>query len=313
MSGGVSGLSGGQILILRIFLSACLGFLFCTSVFAFTANDKVIGYSGKMNCSGPDAPLIIDLWIFYDEGKPTGYMRLGWWKHNVQYKEDVNVPIDVVENAAEDFDLSISKIPVNERLGVSGEISYAGTNVFVALSHADWNCDQASLKRRQNFPTISAAAVRDLRRRYTEDQLANGPSRGEVREQMTAAAAYRLCNPQRIEDAIAQEALESTGVIDYSAVKNQCIASMFGVPIGILIFDLTDWGCEVGPQDGTAQCNGVMSLRCDTPTDISDISGGICSAGTMDYADFFGDGQFLYNKDAGKWTASSIEITAKER
>lgn len=299
--------------MLKVFLSFALGSLLCNSVLAFTADDKIIGYSGQLNCSEPDAPLIINLWIFYDEGKPTGYIRLGWWKQNVQYKEDVNVPIDVVENSSEDFDLSISKIPVNERIGVSGEISYAGENVLVALSHPDWTCEEASLKKRKNFPTISASAVRDLRRQYTEDQLAVGPSQEEVRDQLTAAAAYRLCNPQQLEAAIAFEALEATGTVDYSAVGNQCIASMFGIPVGILFFDLTDWNCALGSQDGVAQCDGVMSLRCDTPTDVSGISGSICSAGTMDYADFFGSGQFLYNKDEGKWTASGIEISGKER
>ncbi|RYF45209.1 MAG: hypothetical protein EOO38_16440, partial [Cytophagaceae bacterium] len=65
-------------------------------VSAVFADVQAFTYESRPECSGQGAPVFIELNVVIESGEALGYIRLGWWKNNVQYQEDEMMLVDVI-------------------------------------------------------------------------------------------------------------------------------------------------------------------------------------------------------------------------
>jgi len=274
-------------------------------------------------CTGTGVPSGFELLVFTQAREPMGYIRLSWWQNgtNVQLMSDQEVIVDVLPETPLNLigsTLSVADIPANTIIGARGEIrgTVGQEDIVVTLSTQDWDCTRIVFTRSRGrmFDAPEAAElVRRARNIGSVAQLNDGPSEADVKEQMTSAAAYQLCNPTDPQTAAGVAALNATGLGTVRAEGSACVSYMMGFPIGSMRFYQESWSCNINSTTKVGSCVSEMTLRCETPTDATAISANFCSSAMTANFTFTGGADFSLDSNSGRWVAGLIDVVGKER
>lgn len=278
-----------------------------------------------------NAPTSIEVTLLFQAGSSTGLIEFRWPKSDKKGPESIVALIDVMTRNPETLDgasLLLAETPSYRQSGLQIYFStridlsskaYKVSEVQHRSGARKWRCldlplslvatetwTDADIKR---FAAL-AAGVR------TGDVVAaqnDGPSEPEVRDQMTRAAAYNLCNPTDPEMAAQIQAFNASGLGAYKVEGDACVAYMMGFPVGIMRFNHQSWSCDVNSTSKIAACVSEMTLRCEAPTDVTGLSASYCSSVLSANFIFSGEADFTFNSKSGSWVAGPISIAGKER